>query len=323
MFLGFDFPREEALDPTDSTNQWVQMQRNQAVDVLTGDTPVAGLAAADLRESELLPENGVEADGLLSPWRGLRFYRGDETLAQSVMLGFAVSLGRGLVVFERQRVGKDFYTTAKVFGKREEDGSLALIEGSIPTYHAMPLDHALALIRQHPSAYSVLEFDGIQHYDFWTPRRLLEATGERAGDAEPEAADEAADETACGAAGEAAGRPGLVEGSDRFVNAAKAVLKVSPTQIMHASRLSVSALGFWLSVSALNSHLTLTLLTLLFLTGIWKRFHRYECEFGPVRRRRTQLHRILSHLPRDKTDQDGGACLLRVRSPSARLKDGA
>ena len=137
---------------------------------------VSGTRAIDQpgeRESELIPATPEAARATLAPWLQTGFwFAGDGgNNFTFFMLGVAIHLGRPIAVIERH--GSTFLDPARVYGARDAQGALVRTSGkgaapvTIPAFKCMPLAMLLEKLRASPTAYSLVEYNGSNHFSPW------------------------------------------------------------------------------------------------------------------------------------------------------------
>ena len=108
----------------------------------------------------------------MKPWLTRGFWDGDDgNKFASFTLGVALHLKRPIAVFERS--GKSVLDPARVYGARDASG--ALIHSiakpnapeTVPTYKFKPIADLVKQLRDDPNSCSVIEFDGVKHFDPW------------------------------------------------------------------------------------------------------------------------------------------------------------
>ena len=170
---GFEISASAARAPRASTTAAVREVRKGAVALLTGGDPVGGIDAYVVRESERIPAAPEAARAALAPWLQTGFwFSGDGgNNFTFFMLGVAIHLGRPIAVIERH--GSTFLDPARVYGARDAQGALVRTSGkgtapvTIPAFKCMPLAMLLEKLRASPTAYSLVEYNGSNHFSPW------------------------------------------------------------------------------------------------------------------------------------------------------------
>mmetsp|Transcript_62529 Transcript_62529/g.171729 ORF Transcript_62529/g.171729 Transcript_62529/m.171729 type:complete len:756 (+) Transcript_62529:406-2673(+) len=170
---GFEISSSAARAPRASTTAAVREVRKDAVALLTGGDPIGGIDAHIVRESELIPAAPEAARAALAPWLQTGFWfsgDGGNTFT-FFMLGVAIHLGRPIAVIERR--GSTFLDTARVYGARDAQGALVRTSGkgtapvTVPAFKCMPLAMLLEKLRASPTAFSLVEYNGSNHFSPW------------------------------------------------------------------------------------------------------------------------------------------------------------
>ena len=170
---GFEISASAARAPRASATAAVREVRKGAVTLLTGGDPIGGIGAHVVRESELIPAAPEAARATLAPWLQTGFwFAGDGgNNFTFFMLGVAIHLGRPIAVIERH--GSTFLDPARVYGARDAQGALVRTSGkgaapvTIPAFKCMPLAMLLEKLRASPTAYSLVEYNGSNHFSPW------------------------------------------------------------------------------------------------------------------------------------------------------------
>lgn len=169
---GFEISAKDAQQPSTDAAKKVREARSGAVGILTNNDAVDGIDAAVFRTGEKLPANASAARKAMKSWRKDRFWKsGNGNKFASFTLGVALHLERPIAVVERS--GTSVLNPVRVYGARDASG--ALIHSiakpnapeTVPTYKLKPLADLVEQLRAEPKSCSVIEFDGINHFDPW------------------------------------------------------------------------------------------------------------------------------------------------------------
>jgi hypothetical protein len=171
---GFEIPAAAAKEPATSTTAAVKEVRQAAIDLIGGVDPIDGIDAAVFREGERLPHDAADARVALRAWRSSGYWSSsgeDGNKSASFQLGVALHLGRSVAVIERR--GEVYLNPARIYGARERDGSLIHSKSrpgapeTIPTFVLVPITDLLKVLRARPADYSLIEFNGSDHFIPW------------------------------------------------------------------------------------------------------------------------------------------------------------
>ena len=225
---GFEIPAYAARNPTAQTTARVRQLRQGSIELLVADT-VGGIDSAVFLASEKLPADAHAAAAAMANWREPGFwFANDGNKSASFQLGVAAKLERPVVVIEK--MGKTFLDPARIYGARDATTG-ELIHSvempgapeTVPSYGMLPIADLLAKLQSSPTGYSLVEFNGSNHFNPWLLKPSLrkavvretvtggeeaavEAGGEEAAGEEGGAAEAAGEEGAEEAAGEEDGK---------------------------------------------------------------------------------------------------------------------
>eukprot|EP00966_Prymnesium_polylepis_P337300 7391982-Prymnesium_polylepis.1 len=126
-----------------------------------------------MRESEHLPAEPEAARAALAPWlqSGFWFAGDGGNNFTFFMLGVALQLGRPIAVIERR--GSTYLDPARVYGARDVHGALVRTSAkgvapvTIPAFSRIPLVKLLEKLRTSPTAFSLVEYNGSNHFSPW------------------------------------------------------------------------------------------------------------------------------------------------------------
>eukprot|EP00966_Prymnesium_polylepis_P283375 6547413-Prymnesium_polylepis.1 len=161
---GFEITAAAARNPTPTTTARVRQ--------VASDVAIDGIPAAVFRASEQLPDDAAAAATAMTPWRQPGFwFANDGHKSASFQLGVALELGRSVAVIQKQ--GRSFLDPVRIYGARSADGALVHSEAkpgspeTIPTFKLMPIATLIERLRANPIAFSVVEYNGVSHYNPW------------------------------------------------------------------------------------------------------------------------------------------------------------
>ena len=176
---GFEISASAARTPTPQTTAVVRQPRRDAANLLTNDTPIDGIQANVVREAEMIPSAAVEAAAALAPWRSTGFWHAGDGANKSAffMMGVAVQLGRPVIVIEKNL--RSFLDPARIYGARNADGSLVHSAAkpnapeTIPSFETVSLAEMMRLLRASPTRFSLVEYNGSNHFTPWVLKPAL------------------------------------------------------------------------------------------------------------------------------------------------------
>ena len=157
------------LTPTSDAQDLVLTLRKAGVGLVAGSKPIGGIESRVFREQEGLKKTPPAAIKEMKPYLAPRFWHSDNAhLSAAFMFGCAAHLQRPTIVFEQSANG--ILDPSKVYAARD-NGLLRTSPAAphkpetIPSF--FPIDFATALVklRDTPKAYSVLLYDGEEHFD--------------------------------------------------------------------------------------------------------------------------------------------------------------
>ena len=156
------------LNPSPDTLKLVQKARSAAVSIIVGTNPIGGINAKTFREQEGLCPTPQAAAKEMKAWRSNRHWYSDDNPHESAAFLFGVSahLGRPTIVLEQGNGG--ILDLCRVYAARSEDGSLRNSKSkpvSVSSWFPIKFADVLTTLKKQPSAYSVLLYDGEEHFD--------------------------------------------------------------------------------------------------------------------------------------------------------------
>ena len=169
---GFEIPAYAARNPTAQTTARVRQLRQGSIELLVADT-VGGIDSAVFLASEKLPADAHAAAAAMANWREPGFwFANDGNKSASFQLGVAAKLERPVVVIEK--MGKTFLDPARIYGARDATTG-ELIHSvempgapeTVPSYGMLPIADLLAKLQSSPTGYSLVEFNGSNHFNPW------------------------------------------------------------------------------------------------------------------------------------------------------------
>ena len=137
---------------------------------------LGGIDAAVFLASEKLPVDAHAAAVVMANWREPGFwFANDGNKSASFQFGIAAKLERPVVVIEK--MGKNYLNPARIYGARDATTG-ELIHSverpgapeTVPSYELLPIADLLAKLQSSPTGYSMVEFNGSNHFN----PRLLE-----------------------------------------------------------------------------------------------------------------------------------------------------
>jgi hypothetical protein len=185
---GFEITAAAARNPTTASTARVRQVREGAIDKLTGAAAIDGIPAAVFRASEQLPDDAAAAATAMAPWRQTGFwFANDGHKSATFQLGVALELGRPVAVIEKK--DRAYLDPVRIYGARSADGTLihsVAKPGSpetIPTFKLMPIATLIENLRANPVAFSVVEYNGVSHYNPWLLKPSLRKSANAAASA--------------------------------------------------------------------------------------------------------------------------------------------
>ena len=169
---GFEIPAYAARNPTAQTTARVRQLRQDSIELLVADT-VGGIDSAVFLASEKLPADAHAAAAAMANWREPGFwFANDGNKSASFQFGVAAKLERPVVVIEK--MGKTFLDPARIYGARDATTG-ELIHSvempgapeTVPSYGMLPIADLLAKLQSSPTGYSLVEFNGSNHFNPW------------------------------------------------------------------------------------------------------------------------------------------------------------
>ena len=169
---GFEIPAYAARNPTAQTTARVRQLRQDSIELLVADT-VGGIDAAVFLASEKLPADAHAAAAAMANWREPGFwFANDGNKSASFQFGIAAKLERPVVVIEK--MGKTYLNPARIYGARDATTG-ELIHSverpgapeTVPSYELLPIADLLAKLQSSPTGYSMVEFNGSNHFNPW------------------------------------------------------------------------------------------------------------------------------------------------------------
>ena len=166
VMAGHEITASHALHPTPSTRDKVKFVREQAVSLVSGSAPIAGIEAEVWRVEEGLPKTPLGASRSLKRFRQLgHWYDPNRFKSSAVMFAFATHLGRQVAVLEKAHGG--ILDPCKVYGARKDGKPLHTSTQSgkhAPSWVTIPFDELLQRVKADPSAFSLLVYNGSDHF---------------------------------------------------------------------------------------------------------------------------------------------------------------
>ena len=217
---GFEIPAYAARNPTAQTTARVRQLRQDSIELLVADT-VGGVDSAVFLASEKLPADAHAAAAAMANWREPGFwFANDGNKSASFQFGVAAKLERPVVVIEK--MGKTYLDPARIYGARDATTG-ELIHSvempgapeTVPSYELLPIADLLAKLQSSPTGYSLVEFNGSNHFNPWLLKpSLRKAVTKEAVTGGEEAAVEAGGEEAAGEEGGGAAEVAVKEGGE-------------------------------------------------------------------------------------------------------------
>ena len=219
VMAGFEIPAYAARNPTAQTTARVRQLRHDSIELLVADT-VGGIDAAVFLASEKLPVDAHAAAAAMANWREPGFwFANDGNKSASFQFGIAAKLERPVVVIEK--MGKTYLNPARIYGARDATTG-ELIHSverpgapeTVPSYELLPIADLLAKLQSSPTGYSMVEFNGSNHFNPWLLKPSLRkaviktVTAPAAADLGVEGNDQALDDESVAGGEEAAGEEG-------------------------------------------------------------------------------------------------------------------
>ena len=177
---GFEITTATANNPTSATKEIVRATRVGSIQTLASEDPIDGIDPVVFREGEKLAADAMIAWDDMRHWMDLGYWLAETPdESASFQLGIALHLRRPIAIIQRQ--GKTYLDPARVFGARHANGALIHTQAkpnapeTIPTFTLMPLSTLLETLRATPTAYSLVEWDSVNHYDPWIINPSLKA----------------------------------------------------------------------------------------------------------------------------------------------------
>ena len=193
---GFEIPAYAARNPTAQTTARVRQLRQGSIELLVADT-VGGIDSAVFLASEKLPADAHAAAAAMANWREPGFwFANDGNKSASFQFGVAAKLERPVVVIEK--MGKTFLDPARIYGARDATTG-ELIHSvempgapeTVPSYGMLPIADLLAKLQSSPTGYSLVEFNGSNHFNPWLLKPSLRKAAAAAADLGVESDDHA------------------------------------------------------------------------------------------------------------------------------------
>ena len=193
---GFEIPAYAARNPTAQTTARVRQLRQGSIELLVADT-VGGVDSAVFLASEKLPADAHAAAAAMANWREPGFwFANDGNKSASFQFGVAAKLERPVVVIEK--MGKTFLDPARIYGARDATTG-ELIHSvempgapeTVPSYGMLPIADLLAKLQSSPTGYSLVEFNGSNHFNPWLLKPSLRKAAAAAADLGVESDDHA------------------------------------------------------------------------------------------------------------------------------------
>ena len=193
---GFEIPAYAARNPTAQTTARVRQLRQGSIELLVADT-VGGIDSSVFLASEKLPADAHAAAAAMANWREPGFwFANDGNKSASFQFGVAAKLERPVVVIEK--MGKTFLDPARIYGARDATTG-ELIHSvempgapeTVPSYGMLPIADLLAKLQSSPTGYSLVEFNGSNHFNPWLLKPSLRKAAAAAADLGVESDDHA------------------------------------------------------------------------------------------------------------------------------------
>ena len=164
---GFEITAKEAKHPTESIiTEWPDRLRKAAFDLLTGDKNIGGTEAAVFREREFDSTDREVAREKMKYWKENGFWEGSSVggvgarAAGTFQLAIAILLERPIAVIGKTKDAdnKPVYQEAVlIYGLPDTER----------TYEKVPFNDLMETLTDNPIAYSVIEWNGFNHYSAW------------------------------------------------------------------------------------------------------------------------------------------------------------
>ena len=169
-------PTFDASSPTESSTRLVEEARKGSIAIVAGTKKIGAVPSNVFRSNEALPRTSAAAKALLAPWLELGYWKGDNGRCSAAFLfGIGVHVERQVAVLELAPDGHYLLDPARVYAALEENGQLRLTDAtpghpsSAPLYFTMPVCDLLVQLKNNPSSFALLSFDGNNHFDPWLP----------------------------------------------------------------------------------------------------------------------------------------------------------
>ena len=166
---GHEITPAQAANPSPATTEAIRVLRNEAVQLVAGTDAIAGIPASVFREAEGLPKATGAAQRACTAWRKSFHWRGKGNASAAFLFGCAVRRQRNVAVLALNEEGA-YVNPARVYGLRDgaELRRTPANGGSpetIPSWTGVPIDTLLESLRSHADAYSLLKYNGSNHFD--------------------------------------------------------------------------------------------------------------------------------------------------------------
>ena len=175
---------QEAAVPSAATTKAILRVREQAVNLIAGSADIGGVPAAVVREREDLPKPTGQAMRFMKSWKKSYHWRGKGHASSAFLLGCALHTGRQVAVLALSDAGS-FEDPARIYGQRS-GSELRLTRATsglpqtVPVYFLVPIDTLLEQLRANPGSFSLVRYNGTNHFDPYLFDATTAAAGETA-----------------------------------------------------------------------------------------------------------------------------------------------
>ena len=181
VMAGHELTAAEAKEPTLSARSKVKHLREQSVALVSSPAPIGGIDSTTWRTEEGIAKTPLGSSRALKRFKDIGHWLDkDKRKSTAVMFGAAAHLGRQVAVLEKAHGG--YLNPVKIYGARDNEGALvrsAARPGKpehAPSWVNAPFDELVARIEAKPCAYSLIQYNGTNHFSPFVREVAAEAS---------------------------------------------------------------------------------------------------------------------------------------------------